>query len=203
MSLFSNAPFEVVCPFDPAIDNAGSDLDNYAEVRDMKFLKFTPGKEPTVYVIRRLPGHIDSVIGSQASSDFSRYQLSFMAGVIAVKNLYGTDGAFYPAWKPTWCSTLDSDAQSMTQAEFNLFPRDEVQDIGSVVWARSDLRPGKPVCFVAPPSSGVSLGKKDRSSHRAALSDFPSSKPSEAAVQPLQPSSSDGEKDGAVIAPVQ
>jgi len=199
-NLFSNAPFDVVCAFDPAIDRE-CDAKQYVELRDLSLLKFAAGQVPTVYTIRRLPNSIVIAILARSDSEETRNALAFRAGVVAVRNLNAISGSYYEMWKPRWCASVDQGTgESMSDEELDMFPIDEMQDIGSVALARANLRKGRPVCFVPPQSSADAWGRMVRSYHRAEQSDLPSKKldaPKEPAVRP---SSSPGEQDGAVTA---
>lgn len=186
MKLYSNDPFDLVCPFDPATDMTLDEANVYAELREWSLLKFHPNQQPTVYTIKRISQSIATLIRSTSRDEVQENNFAFMAGVVRVTNLNGLDGNHYPAWVPEWIMKMDSSTQSMTVAERELFPMDEAQDIGSVVLGRADLRLGRPVCFVPPHSSGQGWGKKNRAYLRAAESVLPSKKHSEPEEQPSQ-----------------
>jgi hypothetical protein len=194
-NLYSTGPFDVVCIFDPAISEE-CDAVRYAELRDMSALKYNSGQEPTVFTVRRLPHSVALAITSRADTEESRNALAFRASVIAVRNLHAVNGTHYAMWKPAWTSTTDASSEALTDAEMELFPMDETQDIGSVALARANLRKGRPVCFVPPQSSALALGRKQRSSRRAELNDLPSNKPSEVKAQVPSSFDSDGAQVG-------
>lgn len=198
--LHSNAPFVVVCPFDPAIDDENSDVALYTELRDMSLLKFHPDMEPTRFYIRRVGASKLLSLESNYQKDSNQYfGFAFMAGVIRVDNLYDLEGTHWPTWYPAW-KKGESKSELLTSAELDLFPKDESIDIGSVVAERANLRKGRPTCFVPPPSSASALGKKSRASRRVEQADLLSKKQSE--VRDSSPETTDehGAQPGPAIA---
>lgn len=183
--LFSVAPFAVVTPFDPAIDDGACKVAEYFETRDMALLKFHPAQSPTVFHVKRLPVSRVLSIMQHGTSEENRAALAFMSGVVRVDNLRMPDGSLHHQWTPEWCRPASqATAQAMTDDELNQFALDEIIDIGSVVIARANLRHGRSPCFVPPQSSALALALKIRSCHRAAEIDLPTEPRSEPSTQP-------------------
>jgi hypothetical protein len=198
--LASVAPFAVVTPFDPAIDDDASNVSLYMETRDMSLLKWHVDSPPTVFHVQRLAVSRALMIAQHGTTPEQKHALAFMSGVVRVDNVR-TESGIIPQWFPEWCKPgSDAKSQVMTDAELQHFAVDEVLDIGSVVLARANLRPGRPVCFVPQESSALALALKIRSCHRAAEAVLPTNPRSEHSTQQTQTCASDGEKPGDVIA---
>lgn len=202
-TLFSLAPFRVVCPFDPAIDK-DSDVIKYAETRDMALLASRAGETMTVFHIRRLSQSRMLTLMAQSDVEDTRHAIAFMSSVIKVENLRMPDGSVSPAWVPSWFGNEQPNkSEMMKEHELELFALDEIIDIGSVAYQRAFLRNGRPVCFLPPQSSAIALGKKTRFFHLAEQAALPSKKQEEHNPTPTKLSEPVGELGGDATATEQ
>lgn len=192
--LYSVAPFKVVTPFDPAIDDEKSNVAMYAQTRDLKYLTFLPGQQPTYFYVRRLPNSKALAIRQHATSEDFAAGMAFAAGVVQVDNLR-TEGGTIPTWKPSFLAS-DGKIDQMTQEEIDSvnFALDEIIDIGSVVYQRANLRVGRPVYYALPQLSVEGLAKKTLSSRPAEPPSLPREAPSEPSKPQAQQSNCDGDK---------
>ena len=190
--LHSVAPFKVVTPFDPAIDDEKSNVPLYAQTRDMKHLVFKPGMAPKLFYVKRLSNSRALSIRQHATSEDFAAGMAFMAGVVQVDNI-PTESGVIPTWKPAYMQE-GKHGEGLTQDEFDspFFGEDEIIDIGAVIRQRSNLPFGRPAYYALPQLSVEGLAKKALSSRPADVPTLPSKKQDEQQAQLHQKQESDG-----------
>lgn len=167
---------KVVRLFDTAVrwtdgpSASGTDARAYAASRDFELVKAVEGQRPMVFHTRRLRRSQIRDIECMSADPFKR-ESAFAVGVDMVDM---PDGQVMRPARERW-----------TDDELDRFDFVDIEDIGSVVLARSRLPFGSPASFAAPPSSAVAL---------AALL-YPTAAPSQSGVvidssKPAEPSDS-------------
>ena len=150
MTLLTARPIEAICVLDPAIDTASMtapELRAYERERDTATLKFTPGKQPTRFMLRPLTKSQQIEIVNLSASDAVTYIRAFRYAVVSVSGVPGEGGRH-----DTFTPSDTKNGISPDELDVGPFTVPQMIDIGSVAWARSFLVPGNAPRFVLHPS---------------------------------------------------
>ncbi len=148
MNAPAEKPFEVVSVLDPAIDTESmlfADMLKYRDTRDIKLLKFKPGRQPQRYYLREVKdrvwesyvaaGGFDEETGRPTPLTCLR---AFMCAVVRVDNILQRDGSILPgAWVPSGMP----DAVCIQDADVERFSKSDRAEIGAIAFTRSFLAP--------------------------------------------------------------
>lgn len=141
MSEFKTARFydPAIQPWDPS-KKKGTMLVDWARERDMTKLVTWPGKDPVVFVCRRLT-RSQMLFVSRAADEVTQIDRAFALGVVEVQR------PGEAPWRPAGSDKRDFFA--MSEAEIETFEFCDIQEIGGVILTRSrvpfDLSPVYPV----------------------------------------------------------
>lgn len=154
----SNAS-ETILLRDPSIDwdamrDNGCDELDFAQHRDLEKVVFYQGEEPTLFSFRRLRRSQVNWV-KRGLTDVEQRERAFATGVLQVR------GPLAPGrdWRPRGIDKPRFVA--MSDAELDEFEWSDIQDIGSVILAASELPFGSALLCPVPPSS-VSAWRAER-----------------------------------------
>lgn len=131
-------PFVVVSVLDPAIDTeqmTTAEMVEYARDRDIKRLKFKPGRQPTRYHLREIRHSVWETYVTATDDESVRYRRAFLCAVLKVENLLQRDGGILPEYQHA--SVPREPALPESEAE-RYQPRVR-EEIGMVAFTRSFL----------------------------------------------------------------
>lgn len=144
-------PFVVVSVLDPAIDTENMTREEmlaYARDRDIKRLKFKPGKQPTRYYLREIRHSAWEPYVTATEDESVRYRRAFLAALLKVDNLMQRDGSILPEWQPAGLPRADW----LPDAEAERFQPRVREEIGMVAFTRSFLGWGIEPSYLVPDS---------------------------------------------------
>lgn len=149
----SNESFDVVCRFDEAIDAENSDRQRFRETLDMRWLKFLPGDQPTVYHCRRLTSSEMREV-ARNPDDVTRYSSAFALGVTRVDamRIPVGEGEALTFDRRNWVKTIPSE-KHLNDKALNEFDFAEIQEVGGAIWGRCHLGKGRPAAWPLPATS--------------------------------------------------
>lgn len=134
--------FEVVRWYDPSLvaHNSGDELGKYCAERDMSVLHIPPEAAPVVFVCRLLTRKQRRMVRSQPG-EANQYDMAFRFGVQEIKNCPTPTG---PRTVQPARARPDEPITDDTMDSLGLGERAE-QEIGSVIWSKSELDPDVPL----------------------------------------------------------
>ena len=142
---------EVVSVLDEAIDTESmpvEDMLEYCRTRDVKRLKFHPGKKPQRYFTREVKQRVWESYVMAADTDAERYRRAFLCGVVKVKNMLQRDGGqIVDEWVPAGIP----DAAAMREEDAERCSASDRAEIGLVIFERSFLAPRTVRSYRLPP----------------------------------------------------
>lgn len=158
-------PFRVVSIYDPAIDLESTNLVEYVRTRDVGALKFYDGARPTVFHARVMTLS-ERRAARSCATDADRYEHAFKTCLQRVDDLvYENTGE-----RRSWVRAGDDGAKQRPIDDASLeqhFAESDIQEIGSVIWARSFFSRAAPLH--CPPLDTSLLALRGRTPHPAAL----------------------------------
>lgn len=152
--------FEVVVPWDPAIDTKNSKMKDYSDTLDMKHLAFLPGQSPSViHILPAAQWLANSVLQLGASQnqqyvDLARY------GIQKITNLkshlldpqFAEIDSAIPVWQPEnklSVSNLKMEVYYTERDDFVIFNALVVQWVAKIILAQGFLMPGTPKPYLS------------------------------------------------------
>ncbi len=131
-------PFVVVSVLDPAIDTEQMEVDDlvkYAQSRDLKHLKWKPGKQPTRYHLREIRHSVWEPYVMAADTEAEQHRRAFLCAVVKVENLLQRDGSILPEYQH---ANVPRES-FLPEAEAERFQPRIRAEIGMVAFTRSFL----------------------------------------------------------------
>lgn len=146
--------------FDPAVLVQSSPITKYQQTRDIALLKTRPGVQPTAYFIRRIPNSLLLRYVDVPEEEQVKHVRAFECAVVRAEHLTSPAGNFWPVWEPMQHLQDPGSGEAlamMKPEDLELFPPDDVLDIGAAAYGHAFLRHGSAASYPLPPSSPRAL----------------------------------------------
>jgi len=151
---------KLISTFDPAVNIGRSLISRYQQERDITLLELRAGVQPTLYYLRRIPNglllrYVDVPVEEQL-----KHIRAFECAVVRAEHLTTPDGQYWPVWEPAQMLEqpgVGGALAVMQPADLELFPPDDVLDIGAAAYGHAFLRHGSVRSYPVPPSSPHAL----------------------------------------------
>lgn len=143
--------FKYILCFDDAIDTAESDLAKYMTVeRDVKYLKFKEGCQPTIWHCKRLNREEIRAVRN-AGSAMDSNEAAFKRGLMKVERLKFPNGEIRDWFRHDGVSILGDKILE------SYFSESQIQEVGSAIWQNSILTQGSTAPYVLPATSALEV----------------------------------------------
>lgn len=148
--------FELILPWDPAIDTKASKIDQYLDTLDRSHLTFVAGKSPTiVHVLPASKWLVSNVIqgggtNAKMQMDLARHSIQKITNLdnhILDSEMVENLSSPIPVWTPSnkldpTVTTLGREILYSTEKEMLIFNLKTIQFVATVVQANAFLVPG-------------------------------------------------------------